>query len=191
MKIYTRFGDEGRTQLLGGVTTQKSDVRIEMCGELDELNAALGLVISYGPHGELLRRLNQVQSTLFDAGALIAAVGTDSHHVPTIARFDVSFLEAEIDAMQSDLPPLTNFIIPGGCSAGAWLHFSRAVCRRAERCLVRVSEGWPNAVECQSLLVYLNRLSDWLFVASRIANHHAGVAETLWKAGSTAEDPKS
>ncbi len=191
MKIYTRFGDEGLTRLLGGVTTQKSDVRVEMCGELDELNAVTGLVISGGPTSEFQGRLTRVQSTLFDAGALVAAVGTGSRRESSIANFEVSGLEEEIDAMQTGLPQLTHFILPGGCATGARLHLARTVCRRAERCLVRLCESWPNETGCQSLLIYLNRLSDWLFVAARFANHCAGVPETLWNAGSKVRDQDS
>lgn len=183
MKIYTRFGDEGQTRLLGGVTAQKSDLRVELCGELDELNAITGLVISSRPVDELIGRLTRVQSTLFDAGALVAAIGTASSRGSSIPDSEVTALEAEMDAMQTGLPPLTNFILPGGCPTGAWLHLARTVCRRAERCLVRLCESWPNEPECQGLLIYLNRLSDWLFVAARFANFRAGVKETLWSSG--------
>lgn len=185
MKIYTRFGDEGQTRLLGGVTARKSDLRVELCGELDELNALTGMVISNRPVDELIGRLTRMQSILFDAGALVAAIGTASSRGSAIADSEVAALEAEIDAMQTGLPPLANFILPGGCLSAAWLHLARTVCRRAERCMVRVCETWPDEPECQGLLIFLNRLSDWLFVAARFANFRAGVVETLWSSASS------
>jgi cob(I)alamin adenosyltransferase len=182
MKIYTRTGDKGSTGLIGGSRVEKSDPRIECFGAVDELNAAIGIV---GPallaaHAELGPALRTVQNELFVLGSLIAAPHPTptSRALPELDETMINRLEMQIDAAEAELPPLKQFILPGGSEAGARLHLARTICRRAERQLVRFSHDRP----IPSLsLIYLNRLSDWLFVQARWANHRAGIADVPWE----------
>lgn len=185
-RIYTGVGDQGDTQLLGGRSTRKTDIRIELLGQLDELNAALGLAAAQCPPGGLADRLPELQSRLFDIGAWVAAEGGRSvAGIDPPEPSDIGDLEDSIDAIQSTLPPLTHFILPGGSAAAAALHQARAVCRRCERRWVEYLDATgasPQAGDSQRVqLVWLNRLGDWLFVAARQANQAAGVEETIWK----------
>lgn len=170
MKIYTKMGDSGETGLLGGVRVPKNDPRIEALGSVDVLNAWLGVCAEGAVIPEKLRR---EQNHLFDLGAELA-------HPRKVAEdtFDaeILILETEIDAWEADLEPLRNFILPGGCSASANLHYARALCRTAERRLLDLGQGvyWPTHVR------YLNRLSDWMFVAARWSGYKQGVEDVLW-----------
>lgn len=170
MKIYTKKGDGGDTSLRGGTRVSKGDQRMQALGTLDELNAILGLTRCVYDTGEL----EKAQNLLFDAGAALASLAVDD-----CSWLDPSWLEDSIDRMERDLDPLTNFILPGGSEAAARLHLARTVCRRAERELVqlKVLISVPD-----ELLVFLNRLSDWLFVAARYANHELGNPDIHWKA---------
>jgi len=179
MKIYTRSGDDGTTGLFGGGRVPKSDQRIACCGELDELNAALGVAASLttGPQHQLIR---QVQHELFNIGAQLATLpgSASAAQVPALHETSVQRLEQEIDAAEQQLQPLRQFILPGGCAPAAALHLARTVCRRAERAMVRLAAETPLP---PPLLAYINRLSDWLFVQARLANHLAGVSDVPWQ----------
>lgn len=179
MKIYTKTGDAGETGLFGGPRVRKSDARVEAYGEVDELNAALGLARAGVDDPELDGHLARAQDELFCIGAELATpheAKARSAIPPVEARW-VELLEAAIDGWQSELPPLTRFVLPGGTRTAAALHLARCVCRRAERRVVSLAAE----VEVSPIaLAYLNRLSDFLFVAARLANHRAQRAETEW-----------
>jgi len=179
VKLYTRTGDGGDTGLFDGTRVSKADPRVSTCGDVDELNAWLGLVRAAGVGDEIGGMLERIQRDLFALGARLAdperrmaervtkaAVGSD----------DITRLEGWIDHLEAELPPLRRFILAGGSQAGASLHVARTVCRRAERAMVALG---ADAFE-PALLVYVNRLSDLLFVMARAANHRAGVAEAEW-----------
>jgi cob(I)alamin adenosyltransferase len=178
MKIYTRTGDDGSTGLFGGTRVRKSELRIECYGTVDELNAAIGL--SAASSAASLRSLLTVtQGELFIIGAELA-IPRGAGHPPgmePLGEASITRLEAEVDAAEAMLPPLHNFILPGGCESAARLHLARTVCRRAERLAVALAADEP--VD-PIVLTYLNRLSDWLFVQARWANHAAGVADIPW-----------
>lgn len=180
MKIYTKTGDHGETGLLGGVRVSKNHVCIEVCGTLDELNSMIGLVRSDLPEGAVNSLLLQIQNDLFDLGGRVAGSLGQTARRPGFGENRIAILESNIDEIQSKLPALTNFILPDGCAESCQLHLARAVCRRAERNLVALREmetGCDLSVE----LVYLNRLSDFLFVAARYLNNLAGQTETAWE----------
>jgi len=179
MKIYTKTGDAGDTGLFGGPRVSKDDARVEAYGEVDELNAALGAARARGLDAEIDRLLEAVQEQLFTVGAELATPpGAKAHSaVPPISPDWIGALETAIDRFQEELPPLRHFILPGGSRPGADLHLARAVCRRAERRVVALHRREPVAPEVLSLL---NRLSDFLFVAARLANHRTRTAEVAW-----------
>jgi cob(I)alamin adenosyltransferase len=178
MKIYTRGGDKGRTGLLGGTRTGKDDPRIEAYGTVDELSAQLGLADGLDEAGELSPLLRAIQRELFSLGAHLASPDPAAASLPPLDPAGPAQLEAWIDRMEEDLPPLTQFILPGGSSQGAALHLARTVCRRAERRVVALTGAGLNVSE--GIIVYLNRLSDFLFVAARWANRRAGAHEEPW-----------
>lgn len=180
MKIYTKTGDSGETSLYGGERRQKSDLRIVAYGEVDELQAALGIVVSLlAVESSLTEVLRAVQSDCFTLSTELARTETKaSRKDPVLAEARVAWLEAHIDTWQQTLPELQNFILPGGSPAGAHLHLARTICRRAERGVVALA----HQETLRPLLAqYLNRLSDALFVMARVANQDAGVAEQIWK----------
>ena len=178
MKIYTKTGDEGETGLFDNTRVSKADARVDAYGEVDELNAWLGMVRASGLDADLDRTLLAVQRDLMAVGArladprerIAARVETVALDGAAIAR-----LEQAIDALDTELPALTAFVLPSGTLAAAHLHVARAVCRRAERRVV----GLPGPVD-PVVIVYLNRLSDLLFTMARGVNHRAGAAETAW-----------
>jgi len=190
-RIYTRTGDDGDTGLIGGARVRKSDLRVALYGTADELNAQLGLAVSALAHHEgaaaaqaagrrLRDELVGLQSRLFDLGALLA----DPERCEEMARvggaapgLDPGDLEAGIDALDGDLAPLRTFILPGGTPGAAHLHAARTTCRRLERDLVAAER--EIAVPA-SVLIWINRLSDWLFTAARWANFTAGVPDVPW-----------
>lgn len=179
MKIYTRTGDRGETGLFDGRRVSKADLRVEAYGAVDEAGAAIGVALAAGVDPELAAMLEQIQRDLFAVGGTLA---DPSHRVAnrvrkmSVGQAEVDRLEEWIDRLESSLPPLGHFILPGGSAAGAALHLARTVCRRAERRVVSLGPGGADPV----LLAYVNRLSDFLFVASRAVNHRAGVAELKW-----------
>jgi cob(I)alamin adenosyltransferase len=181
VRVYTRTGDAGETGLLGEARVRKSDLRIEVIGSLDELNASLGLAVAVVADPSVRERLVDVQRDLFSIGAELADVRPAGDHAAgRTARLTaeaVTRLEATIDAAESELPRLTRFILPGGGEAGARLHLARSVSRRAERRVVALAGKEPVP---PVILAYLNRLSDLLFVMARLANCRAGVGEHQW-----------
>ncbi len=183
MKIYTRTGDRGETGLLGGHRVAKSHLAVEVCGELDETNAAIGLAVAEGLDEDTRGLLESVQQDLFDVGAHVAACLGTQRPVPPLRAGRVETLEQAIDSHEAGLPPMTAFILPGGSKAGAALHLARTVCRRAERALVGLIEMQPDAERLAEDLVYLNRLADLLFVLARDVNLAAGQPETRWLPG--------
>jgi cob(I)alamin adenosyltransferase len=176
VKIYTRTGDQGETSLFGGARVAKDDARIEAYGTVDELSSFLGLARASKPPAATDALLADIHQDLFEIGAHLASPGTSRFSGVDPAR--VEALEQSIDSMEIDLAPLKNFILPGGSLAAAQLHVCRTICRRAERRVVALRDGAPAT---QSTITYLNRLSDWLFVAARYANHREGVGEVPWE----------
>ena len=176
-RIYTRTGDAGTTGLADGSRVTKTDARLHAIGEVDEANAAIGLAVLAAGPGETATALGRLQNDLFDLGADLATPG-EAAGVARVTPAQVERLEAEIDAMNARREPLTSCVRPGGSAAAAALHLARAVTRRAERAAV----AGP-AVNAPAL-AYLNRLSDWLFVAARLANDD-GRADVLWRPGAT------
>ena len=171
MKIYTRTGDQGQTSLFGGARVAKNDARIEAYGTVDELSSFIGVARASSVPAEVDAELQRVQRDLFDIGARLASPG--SSRFPGVDAERIGALERAIDAMESELPPLTGFILPGGSLGASQLHVARTVCRRAERCVVGLQDD--------ATVTYLNRLSDYLFVAARFANLRAGVPDVPWK----------
>jgi cob(I)alamin adenosyltransferase len=181
MKIYTKTGDEGETGLYGGERVPKNSARIEAVGTTDECNAALGVAATMIDDAEVKEIVARIQGELFEVGADLATPLARGETVPRVHAEMTARLEAEIDRFEEDLPPLRNFILPGGSQGGAALHFARSVCRRAERRIVSM-----DSVN-QEILRYMNRLSDHLFVLARLVNHRAGVPETKWERPSRKE----
>lgn len=180
MKIYTKSGDNGDTGILGGHRLRKHHITIALVGDLDEANSFLGLATAYGPPEDILEPLHWIQSKLFDIGARIAScLGAREAKLGT-SPDDVLRLEQSIDRLEQQLSPLTAFILPGGGVCGAHLHVARCVCRRAERDLIRLIDELALHDFLQQETVFLNRLSDWLFVAARWCNHQANQPETKW-----------
>ena len=179
MKIYTKSGDEGTTGLLGSGRVAKDHPRIEAYGAVDELNAALGAARAAGIDPKLESTLARVQDELFAVGAALADPDPNGKFHGMIVPDHVARLEREIDAMESGLPALNQFILPGGSPGAAQLHLARAICRRAERRVVHLSHQEGEDVPAP-LIIYLNRLSDFLFVASRLANRQAEVEDIPW-----------
>lgn len=176
MKIYTKTGDKGQTSLFGGKRVDKDDLRIELIGQLDELNAAIGLTLATGDPATGREILLRIQNQLFDFGAEVASYSGQS--AKPITTQSVAWLEQMIDQISADLPPLTAFILPGGCELAARLQLARAICRRAERALTTLAK---TADLNPQLAAYLNRLSDLLFTLARQANRVAKVADTVWQ----------
>jgi cob(I)alamin adenosyltransferase len=177
MKIYTKTGDAGETGLLGGARVAKNDLRIEALGSIDELNAALGVVRALTSGWELDEDLERVQCRLFDLGAYLASPAEGRYADLGWAEAEIAWLEGSIDAMESSLEPLRQFILPAGAPASSSLHLARAICRRAERALLDLHTASGLAPDA---LRYVNRLSDWLFVAARTANAISGCPDVVW-----------
>jgi cob(I)alamin adenosyltransferase len=179
VKIYTRTGDSGETGLFDGTRVAKSNPRVAAYGDVDELGASLGAVRAAGLDDDLRTMLGQIQRDLFAIGARLA---DPAHRIAgrvkkaAVGPEDIARLEAWVDTLEADLPPLRRFILAGGSQGGAALHVARAICRRAERAMVGLG---PGAFE-PDLLTYVNRLSDLLFVMARAANHRAGAPELEW-----------
>jgi cob(I)alamin adenosyltransferase len=182
-RIYTRTGDDGTTSLGSGARRKKYDPRVEAYGTLDEVNAVIGLArLHTGGDAVLEAALSRIQNDLFDVEAdlCLAEKGPGGARL-TITDAQVSWLEGEIDRLNTELSPLKSFILPGGSPASAWLHLARTVCRRAERVMVALMDRPGEEVSAPSLK-YVNRLSDYLFVAGRYANDK-GASDVLWKPG--------
>jgi cob(I)alamin adenosyltransferase len=179
VKIYTRTGDAGDTGLFDGTRVAKDDPRVAAYGDVDEVNAWLGLANTEVGESDLRPMLERIQRDLFAVGARLADPSrkiADRVSKAAVTSEDISRLEAWIDGLESELPTLRRFILAGGCRSGAMLHVARTICRRAERAIVSLGR---DAFEPE-VLIYVNRLSDLLFVMARVANHRAGVPETEW-----------
>ncbi len=179
MKIYTGTGDDGRTGLFGGARVDKDDVRVEAYGAVDEANAAIGLARSNALPSDVDAVLERIQRELFQLGAELACAAgkEDKLGVPLVSDHAIAGLERDIDAQEPQLPELKSFVLPAGTPAAAALHLARTICRRAERRLVG---GRRHVSVRDSILVYLNRLSDLLFVLARRCNQVAGVSDVPW-----------
>ncbi|MEM6779601.1 MAG: cob(I)yrinic acid a,c-diamide adenosyltransferase [Planctomycetota bacterium] len=197
MKIYTRTGDTGTTGLFGGPRVAKDDNRIEAYGTVDELNASLGLVRSCIARDQVTRihgdddrvagldrlddHLQQVQHELFSIGAELASPDPDEFNLRVISQQHIGRVETWIDEAESDLAPLTQFILPGGSLTASNLHLARAICRRAERRVISLSDDVEREAPISSeIIMYLNRLSDYLFVASRWSNWMVHMDDEPW-----------
>jgi cob(I)alamin adenosyltransferase len=185
MKIYTKTGDEGTTALFGGTRVKKYNLRIDSYGTVDELNAYIGLIKDQNIHNSVKESLLKIQNELFTLGAMLATPpeketlksGQERLNIPKIDDKSIQFLENEIDKMETELPQMTHFILPGGHQAVSFCHVARCVCRRAERlCVALNDEQTINS----DILKYLNRLSDYLFVLARKLSKDLQVAEIKW-----------
>lgn len=179
MKIYTRTGDQGSTGLFGGPRVSKDDARIEAYGTVDELNAAIGMARAFGVSSPIDQQLAQIQHQLFAIGAELATPDPERHGTRVIGPPHIGQIEHWIDKHEETLPPLRQFILPAGNPAACHLHLARGICRRAERRVITLSRQQPEAISA-NLAVYLNRLSDLLFVLSRAANRDGGTEEVPW-----------
>jgi cob(I)alamin adenosyltransferase len=179
VKIYTRTGDSGDTSLFDGTRVRKSDPRVAAYGDVDELNAWLGFVRASAVGDDLSEMIVRIQRDLFALGARLADPAhriADRVTKAAVVPGDISRLEGWIDRLESELPPLRRFLLPGGSAAGALLHVARTTCRRAERAIVLLDQ---DSIE-PDVLVYVNRLSDLLFVMARAVNRRAAVPELEW-----------
>ena len=180
MKIYTKTGDKGLTALIGGTRVPKRSLRIECYGTVDELNSHIGLVRDQEVNAARRPLLKEIQDRLFTIGSALAADPDKSKmKLPDLHAADVTLLEDEMDRLNLDLPELRAFILPGGHPAVSHAHVARCVCRRAERIVIHLSE---DSFVAELVMVYLNRLSDYLFVLSRAMAHDLGVEEVTWQA---------
>jgi len=188
MKIYTGGGDRGKTSLFSGERVNKSDLRVEAYGDVDELASLLGALVTFLPSGEtsLSGEIQRIQSDLLHVGAWLAVTpgSPASSELQSITQEHAKGLEAAIDRMEQELPALKDFVLPGGHVSAAWAHVARAVCRRAERHVVRLLAGTAedeNSLQLRGVITYLNRLSDYLFVLARYCNKIQGQTDRLWK----------
>lgn len=179
MKIYTKTGDQGQTSLIGGTRVLKCNLRIETYGTIDELNSWIGLIRDQPIQHQHITNLLEIQDRLFTIGAILASDPQKSKmKIPELISADITFLENNIDKMNDHLPPMKSFVLPGGNPIVSYTHIARCVCRRAERLCVELSqqEDVP-----QQVLIYLNRLSDYLFVLSRQLTQDFAANEIPWK----------
>lgn len=180
MKIYTRTGDDGSTGLFAGGRVSKTHLRVEAYGTVDELNSAIGLARALKATPDTDAKLESVQNALFNLGADLATpLDAQAAWIVRVESSAAQGLEADIDAMTADLPELKNFILPGGSPAAAQIQVARTICRRAERLAVALAQTEATNAE---VVIYLNRLSDWLFTLARWENQRAGISETKWTA---------
>lgn len=177
MKIYTKTGDAGKTSLLGGTRVAKYHLRIEAYGTVDELNAHIGAVRSAGVSDDVIEMLLTIQDKLLTIGSNLASEPRSKIKIPKLQNEDITHIEELIDRMEEDLPPMRNFVLPGGHPAVAAAHIARCVCRRAERIVLHLKD--ENDVS-DTISIYLNRLSDFLFVLSRKLTKDLGVDEIPW-----------
>lgn len=177
MKVYTKKGDKGTTQLIGGTRVPKCSLRIEAYGTVDELNSHIGLVRDQDISQTYIDQLKRIQDRLFTLGSLLADDGSSKMKLPSIDDTDVEALENWIDEMDTELEPMRNFILPGGHNTVSYCHIARCVCRRAERIIVDLSQS--EKVE-EIIIIYLNRLSDYLFTLCRKLGKDLNIEETPW-----------
>ena len=185
MKIYTKTGDKGTTSLFGGTRVAKYHLRIESYGTVDELNSYIGLIRDQKIASQTQKSLIKIQNELFTLGAMLATPpeketlknGKERLNIPKIDQNSIQFLENEIDLMNQELPPMTNFILPGGHQTVSFCHIARCVCRRAERIVTALNE---EETINPAVLIYLNRLSDYLFVLARKLTKDLSAVEVKW-----------
>ncbi|MCP5043459.1 MAG: cob(I)yrinic acid a,c-diamide adenosyltransferase [bacterium] len=180
MKIYTRRGDRGQTDLFGGDRVDKDDLRVAAYGDVDELNACVGVAAAATSDDDLLAVLQRIQGSLFDLGSLLATPSAEHQRKSGLSRVDekdVTQLESDIDRFEDEVPALKRFVLPGGTPAAAAFHHARTVCRRTERSAVALDRDQPLD---PAIIQYLNRLSDLLFTLARVANARARVADVTW-----------
>jgi cob(I)alamin adenosyltransferase len=175
MRIYTKFGDNGNTSLLGGITVPKNDPRLEAYGSVDELNAVLGIVVAFSEKKDPVDSIKRVQNDLFIIGAELSSKGAKFKQIPPKR---VSEIEGEIDKLEAELPPLHHFVVPGGSKTASLLHLARTVCRRAERAIVALSQKENVNPD---IIIYMNRVGDLLFVLGRYENYRKKVPEVTWR----------
>ena len=180
MKIYTKTGDDGTTGLIGGSRVKKYDARLEAYGTIDELNAVIGVLRSLKPAADVISKLSRIQNKLFNVGSLLASDEKGKAFTANLAITSENIVELEnaIDEFQGELPELQQFILPGGCFLSAQCHVARTVCRRAER---RILEYAGHAEVSNEIIIYINRLSDFLFVLARKLDFDSGIEEISWK----------
>ncbi len=181
-KIYTKTGDKGGTSLIGGVRVPKSHIRIDSYGTVDELNSYLGMVSDLGANESISAAIREIQDRLFTIGSALATNpdGDVKMKLPDLHEADVAWLEEQIDEMNLALPEMRSFILPGGNLASSTCHVARCVCRRAERICVAMQE--QEEFVPPLIIVYLNRLSDYLFVLARYLSHISNAPEIAWRA---------
>lgn len=177
--LYTATGDKGTTSLVGGKRVSKSDVRLEAYGTTDELNAHIGLLVAMMSEGDDKTLLRRIQDNLFVVGSALATdlSSTQLHDASKLDVAEISLVEQRIDALDTIVPPLCKFVLPGGDKAAAQAHVCRTVCRRAERCVCALAAEHPIA---DNVLCYINRLSDYFFVLARYINHITNTRECFW-----------
>ncbi len=186
MKIYTKTGDQGKTSLYGGTRVKKSNLRIDAYGTVDELNSYIGLVKDQLEDKEVIKDLLRIQNKLFALGAMLATPldkeklkdGSDRLKIEKIEATEIQYLESKMDMMNESLDPMTHFILPGGHTIVSFCHISRCVCRRAERIAVELADSEEIN---PYIIIYLNRLSDYLFVLARKLTKDYKVKEIPWK----------
>lgn len=183
MKIYTKTGDRGKTKLVDCTEVGKNDLRINCYGTVDELNSQIGVCIAHSQtladSADMQKQLLHIQNYLFNVGSHLACPDPEvKKNLPALSSAEVTRLEQWIDAWDTSLPKLKEFILPGGSLLSAHCHVARTVCRRAERLVVELSQQQPDETE---MVIYLNRLSDYLFIIARVALQKAGLAEVTWK----------
>ena len=186
MKIYTKTGDQGKTSLYGGTRVKKSNLRINAYGTVDELNSYIGLVKDQLEDKEVITDLLRIQNKLFALGAMLATPldkeklkdGSDRLKIEKIEATEIQYLESKMDMMNESLDPMTHFILPGGHTIVSFCHISRCICRRAERIAVELAD---NEEINPYIIIYLNRLSDYLFVLARKLTKDYKVKEIPWK----------
>lgn len=181
-RIYTKTGDKGETGLYGGTRVKKDSIRVETYGTVDELNATLGMARAMKPHAKIDPLLATLQNLLFELGAELATPADKKKRPNGVKAADITLMEQAIDKAEEELAPLKTFILPGGHPVAAALHQARGVCRRAERLCVTLRDQEPDTSE--NTVIFLNRLSDLLFVYARYANHLAGTPDVAWEARS-------
>ncbi|MEM4253304.1 MAG: cob(I)yrinic acid a,c-diamide adenosyltransferase [Candidatus Nitrosotenuis sp.] len=177
MKIYTKTGDDGTTGLQGGERVLKSDLRIRAYGSVDEINSCLGIILASGTESDITTLLTRIQNELFVAGSDLSNPNLADSRTRVTSEM-VARLESDIDKFESELAPLTNFILPGGHRTAAFVHLARTITRRAETEVVELSQHTNLNQNCQK---YLNRLSDLLFVLARVINKRNGTPDTIWR----------
>ncbi|MBU0586537.1 cob(I)yrinic acid a,c-diamide adenosyltransferase [Candidatus Micrarchaeota archaeon] len=178
MSIYTKNGDSGETSILGGKRIPKDDPRIEASGKVDELSSVIGLVIAFSDDEELKKLLSEIQMTLFVIGSDLATASGDKISIPRLSPSKVNIIEAEIDRIEKELPKIDSFILPGGSKTASMLHLARTICRETERKVISLAKKEKLN---EAIPVYLNRLSDLLFMLARWINRKKKVPETLWR----------